>query len=91
MDAVIVELGANDMLRGLDAGAMRQNLDGILAEIGRRDLPVLLAGLPAPPNYGADYRRAFKADVPRARRRARRHLRALVPRRHGRGPEHARR
>jgi acyl-CoA thioesterase-1 len=61
IDGVIVELGANDMLRGLDAGEMRQNLDGILTEIGQRDLPVLLAGLPAPPNYPADYRKAFKA------------------------------
>jgi len=61
VDGVIVELGANDMLRGLDAGAMRSNLDGILTEIGEHDLPVLLAGFPAPPNYPADYRKAFKA------------------------------
>jgi len=61
VDGVIVELGANDMLRGLDAGAMRSNLDGILTEIGQHDLPVLLAGFPAPPNYPADYRKAFKA------------------------------
>ena len=61
IDAVIVELGANDMLRGLDVGAMRRNLDGILTEVGRHGLPVLLAGLPAPPNYPAAYRREFKA------------------------------
>ena len=61
MDAVIVELGANDMLRHLDVGAMRQNLDGILSEIGEAGLPALLAGLPAPPNYPADYRKAFRA------------------------------
>jgi acyl-CoA thioesterase-1 len=61
VDAVIVELGANDMLRRLDLDAMRRNLDGILTEIGRRDLPVLLAGLPAPPTYPAAYRREFKA------------------------------
>lgn len=61
VDAVIVELGANDMLRGLDVDEMRRNLDGILTEIGERGLPVLLAGLPAPPNYPADYRQAFKA------------------------------
>jgi acyl-CoA thioesterase-1 len=60
VDGVIVELGANDMLRGLDVGEMRRNLDGILTEIDRRDLPALLAGLPAPPNYPADYRQAFK-------------------------------
>ena len=61
IDAVIVELGANDMLRGLDAGEMRRNLDAILTRIDDRGLPVLLAGLPAPPNYPADYREAFKA------------------------------
>jgi acyl-CoA thioesterase-1 len=61
VDAVIVELGANDMLRGLDPGAMRRNLDGILTAIGRKGLPVLLAGIPAPPNYPAGYRREFKA------------------------------
>ena len=60
VDAVIVELGANDMLRGLDVGAMRRNLDGILTEVGEHGLPVLLAGLPAPPNYPAAYRREFK-------------------------------
>ena len=61
VDGVIVALGANDMLRGLDTGAMRANLDAILDEIDAAGLPVLLAGLPAPPNYGPDYRRAFKA------------------------------
>jgi acyl-CoA thioesterase-1 len=61
VDAVIVALGGNDLLRGLDIGAMQKNLDGILTEIDRRNLPVLLAGLPAPPNYGPEYRRAFKA------------------------------
>ncbi|HMQ92939.1 MAG TPA: arylesterase [Amaricoccus sp.] len=59
-DAVIVELGANDMLRGLDTGEMRANLDGILATIEARGLPMILAGLPAPPNYGEEYRKAFK-------------------------------
>ena len=61
VDGVIVELGANDMLRGLDMGAMRKNLDGILTAIDAKGLPVLLAGLPAPPNYPEDYRKAFKA------------------------------
>jgi acyl-CoA thioesterase-1 len=61
IDAVIVELGANDMLRRLDVGAMRANLDGILTAIGEEGLPALLAGLPAPPNYPASYRKAFKA------------------------------
>jgi acyl-CoA thioesterase-1 len=60
-DAVIVELGANDMLRGLDVAEMRANLDGILDAIDARKLPALLAGIPAPPNLGADYARSFKA------------------------------
>lgn len=63
-DAVIVELGANDLLRGLDPGTTRANLDAILNAIGKRDLPVLLAGVPVPPNYGEDYRAAFKAIYP---------------------------
>ena len=61
IDGVIVALGGNDMLRGLPTGAMRENLDGILTAIERRGLPVLLAGLPAPANYGEDYRREFRA------------------------------
>ncbi|HRO10126.1 arylesterase [Amaricoccus sp.] len=69
-DAVIVELGGNDMLDRLDLADMRRNLDGILTEIGRRDLPVLLAGLPASPTYPAAWRREFKATY---RDLARRH------------------
>ena len=61
VDAVIVELGANDMLRGLDVGEMRRNLDAILTQIDARGLPVLLAGIPAPPNYGKEYARNFRA------------------------------
>lgn len=61
VDGVIVALGANDMLRGLDTGAMRDNLDAILDAIDARGVPALLAGLPAPPNYGPEYRKAFKA------------------------------
>ena len=60
VDGVIVALGGNDLLRGLDPGEMQKNLDGILDEIEARDLPVILAGLPAPPNYGQPYRKAFK-------------------------------
>jgi acyl-CoA thioesterase-1 len=61
IDAVIVELGANDMLRGIDTRVTRANLDGILTAIAARGLPAILAGLPPPPNWGEDYRRAFKA------------------------------
>jgi acyl-CoA thioesterase I len=58
-DAVIVALGGNDLLRGLDPAQARANVDEILSAIAARDLPVLLAGLPAPGNYGEDYREAF--------------------------------
>jgi acyl-CoA thioesterase I len=61
IDGVIVELGANDMLRGIDPGVTQANLDGILTEIDAAGLPAILAGLPAPPNYPEDYRRAYKA------------------------------
>lgn len=60
-DAVILELGANDMLRGLPLSEIRGNLDGILAQIAAEGLPVLLVGVPVPSNYGADYRAAFEA------------------------------
>jgi acyl-CoA thioesterase-1 len=60
-DVVVLETGANDMLRGIDPGVTRANLDGILTAIDARGLPAILAGLPAPPNYPADYRRAYKA------------------------------
>lgn len=62
IDAVIVELGANDMLRGVDPAVTRANLDGILKVIDARGLPAILAGLPAPPNYGEQYRKAFRAN-----------------------------
>lgn len=64
VDAVIVALGGNDLLRGLDPAESRRNLDGILTEVTARGLPVLLAGLPAPANYGADYQAAFDGMFP---------------------------
>jgi len=64
VDAVIVELGGNDFLRGLPPAAARDNLDAILAEISGRGLPILLAGLPAPQNYGPAYKDAFDALYP---------------------------
>lgn len=59
VDAVIVALGGNDMLRGIDPGLSRDNLDGILDAVEARGLPVLLAGLRAPGNYGPEFREAF--------------------------------
>jgi acyl-CoA thioesterase I len=60
-DAVILELGANDALRGLDPAQTRENLDAILQRLAARRIPVLLAGMRAPPNLGADYTKAFDA------------------------------
>lgn len=63
-DAVIVELGANDALRGLPPEQARANLEEILARLGKRGVPVLLAGMRAPENWGGDYRRRFDAIYP---------------------------
>ena len=63
-DAVIVELGGNDLLRGIDPTSSRENLDGILVKAGERGLPVLLTGMQAPLNYGPDYKEAFDAMYP---------------------------
>jgi len=63
-DAVILELGANDALRGLDPKVTRAALDAILRRLGERRIAVLLAGMRAPPNMGADYGRAFDAIFP---------------------------
>jgi acyl-CoA thioesterase I len=63
-DAVIVALGGNDILRGINPATTRENLDAILAAVEARGLPVLLAGLPGPENYGAAYREAFEAIWP---------------------------
>ena len=64
VDAMIVALGGNDLLRGIDPAVARSNLDGILAAAGERGVPVLLIGLDAPSNYGADYEAAFEAIYP---------------------------
>ncbi|HEV7284777.1 MAG TPA: arylesterase [Kaistia sp.] len=63
-EAVIVELGANDMLRGLDPAVPRQALDTILTRLGERKLPVLLAGMRAAPNLGPDYAQRFDSLYP---------------------------
>lgn len=63
-DAVIVELGANDALRGLDPADTEKALDAILARLAERRLPVLLTGMRAPPNLGADYAARFDAIYP---------------------------
>jgi len=60
-DAVIVELGANDALRGVDPAVTRAALDEILTRLNARELPVLFAGMRAPPNMGGEYETAFNA------------------------------
>jgi acyl-CoA thioesterase-1 len=60
-DAAIVELGANDGLRGIDPKVMQANLTAILDTLAARHIPVLLCGMYAPPNMGPDYAGAFKA------------------------------
>lgn len=61
---VIVELGANDALRGIDPEVTRKALDALLARLSQRKIPVLLCGMRAPPNMGADYARQFDGLFP---------------------------
>ena len=58
-DAVMIELGANDALRGIDPAATRDNLEQIIEALQARDLPVLLTGMMAPRNYDAIYIEQF--------------------------------
>ena len=64
VDALIVALGGNDVLRGIDPATSRANLDAILGRADAEGLPVLLIGMTAPGNYGPDYRAAFEAIYP---------------------------
>jgi acyl-CoA thioesterase-1 len=63
-DAVILELGANDALRGLDPKLTKAALDTTLRKLADRHISVLLAGMRAPPNMGPDYARQFDAIYP---------------------------
>jgi acyl-CoA thioesterase-1 len=63
-DAVIVELGANDALRGIDPKLTKTALDTILNKLKERHIAVLLAGMEAPRNMGSDYVQAFDAIYP---------------------------
>jgi acyl-CoA thioesterase-1 len=64
-DAAIVELGANDGLRGLPAAEMEKNLDAILAKFKARNIPVLFAGMKAPRNFGARYAAEYDEVFPK--------------------------
>jgi acyl-CoA thioesterase-1 len=63
-EAVIVELGANDALRGIDPAVTRAALTEILTRLKARKIAVLLSGMLAPPNYGTEYAARFNAIYP---------------------------
>ncbi|MGN6466997.1 MAG: arylesterase [Rhizobiaceae bacterium] len=63
-DLVILELGANDMLRGVDPALTRKNLDTMIGRLKKRGIAVLLFGMKAAPNLGSDYQKAFDAIYP---------------------------
>ena len=63
-EGVIVELGANDALRGIDPDLTRAALTDIVARLKARKIPVMLCGMMAPPNYGADYAARFNSIYP---------------------------
>jgi acyl-CoA thioesterase-1 len=63
-DAVILELGANDALRGFDPAITRKALDTMLRRFQERKISVLLCGMVAPPNMGAEYGHAFNSIYP---------------------------
>lgn len=61
-DAVILELGGNDILRGTPPGVTRANLDAMLTELGEREIPVLLAGIAIPLNFGLAWQVDFEGQ-----------------------------
>ena len=63
-EALIIELGANDALRGIDPAVTRAALADILTRMKARGIAVLLCGMVAPPNYGQDYSARFNAIYP---------------------------
>ena len=63
-DLVIVELGANDLLRGVPPSVTRDNLDAILAELKKRGLKAMVAGMLAPPQVGPTFQRAYNGIYP---------------------------
>ena len=64
VDGLIVALGGNDLLRGLDPDVTRANLSGILDAARKAEVAAMLIGIEAPANYGPDYRSAFNAIYP---------------------------
>jgi acyl-CoA thioesterase-1 len=75
-DGVILELGANDALRGISPEQSEKNLDAMLSRLKERNIPVLLVGIMAPPNMGGDYADRFN---PIYKRLAEKYLVKLYP------------
>jgi acyl-CoA thioesterase I len=73
---VLLELGANDSLRGLPVRETRNNLEALIRAIRKTHAKVILIGLQIPPNYGPDYAREFREMYPQL---AKKHQLALVP------------
>ncbi len=63
-DFAILELGANDALRGIEPAETRRNLIQIIEVLQQKDIPILLTGMRAPPNMGSEYTRAFDQIFP---------------------------
>ncbi|MFZ2102131.1 MAG: GDSL-type esterase/lipase family protein, partial [Oricola sp.] len=66
---VILELGANDALRGIEPGLTRDNLDKMISRLRERGIDVILVGMLAPPNMGDDYAAAFNPIFPELARK----------------------
>jgi acyl-CoA thioesterase I len=66
VDVLVIETGANDGLRGLDVDSLRANIQAMIDRARRQAPPprIVLVGMEAPPNYGADYARRFRAVYP---------------------------
>ncbi|HWV62653.1 MAG TPA: arylesterase [Oxalicibacterium sp.] len=75
-DVVIIELGANDALRGLSLAATQDNLETMVKGAANAHAKILLIGMQIPPNYGADYTKRFTALFPKVAKQSRT---ALVP------------
>ena len=82
-DAVILELGANDALRGLDPALTKAALEKILGKLENRHIAVLLAGMQSPRNMGADYVKAFDGIYPALASNSSARLLSVLPRRGG--------
>ena len=64
VEVIVLELGANDLLRGVPAASMKKNLDSIIRKAKAKNVKVLLCGMIAPPTMGNDYQRTFNTAFP---------------------------